>query len=756
MGTLRNKSTGDTYEVSDAEAVAAARENPELEVVGSIRVSPTDAVREGKSVAADTWKNAAGTKETEGHWHEKHEEAEHDNALSTLKAGAGGFVDTATLGLVSPWEEDRKHHEIASGIGTGIGIAGTLLVPGAGAANAGRLGIAGRIAAHTPLGAVTKLGARAGSLATRGGTGLVRSGVAGVIEGGVQGVGQTFSDVAHMDDLSLEKIGASLRSNVFYGGVAGGAAGLAARGIERGLSRAKTALDDIAARPRLGTLGDDTADLASLDKKGLRAAEKAEHEAIETGRVAKRSEIADEVKAFRSEMKEQKLWLATKDADVKAIKEVREIGKVAYEADRAIDRMLRNPKALAQRPQRVLDGLQQQEDALERLVAQGDNLRPIFAADNSGTRAAALDYASVALGKNRALQAKLGEVVSKPASNRLTAIADAMDALAMPKPQPGVGSMLGDVAAGHMLGAVAGVPGLGAAVAAGRVVVPLVRKLVAGSAENAARSAKAVGAFLDVARKVERSAPVVASQVLGSVRYSQAQEEKRVAKTKGKKGSAPVLADAYRARASEIRNTVEPTPDGKVQMRMDVRRQIAARLSPVRAANPVLADRLETLAAKRIEFLASKLPRKPDLPGMSIGPDTWQPSDMEMRGFARYVAAAEDPHGVVERLADGSVTPEDAETMREVYPEMYGDIQRQIMMQLGELRSKLPYARRLALSIFSGVPVDPALDPRVLAALQGTFANEPGTEGGIQAPRAQPAFGSVTKPEPTAAQQRGA
>jgi hypothetical protein len=756
MGTLRNKATGDTYEVSDSEAVAAARENPDLEIVGSIRVSATDAVREGGTVAADSWKGAAGTGETEGYWHEKHEEAEHDNAASTLKALGGGFVDTATLGLVSPWEEDRKHHEIASGIGTGLGIAGTMLVPGGGAATAGRLGIAGKIAARTPLGAVTRLGARAGSLATRGGTGLARAGVAGVIEGGVQGVGQTVSDVAHMDDLSLENIGASLGSNVFYGGLAGGAAGLAARGIERGLSRAKTALNDIAAKPRLGALGDDTADLANLDKKGLRAAEKAELEAIETGRVAKRAEVADEIKAFRKELKDQKVWLATKgldDAELKAAG----IGKRTLDADRAMDKLLRDPKALAEDPRAALKQLRVQEAALDELVnTHGTRLREtVFAADTSGTRVKALDNAAIALEKNRSLQAKLGELASKPASPRLQAIADATEALNAPKPQP-ASNMLGDLAAGHVLGGLAGLPGLGTAVAVGRVAVPLVKKLVAGSAENAARSAKAVGAFLDVARKAERSAPVVASKVLGSVRYSQAQEEKRAAKAKGRKAKAPTLPEAFRARADEIRKSVEPTPDGNVQMRMDVRQQIASRLSPIRAANPIMADRLEAIAAKRIEFLASKLPRKPDLPGMSLGPDTWQPSDMEMRAFARYVAAAEDPHGVVERLADGSVTPEDAETMKTVYPEMYADIQRQIMMQLGELRAKLPYNRRLALSIFSGVPVDPALDPRVLAALQGTYAQEPGTEGGIQAPRAEPAFGSISKPQGTPSERRQA
>ncbi len=129
-----------------------------------------------------------------------------------------------------------------------------------------------------------------------------------------------------------------------------------------------------------------------------------------------------------------------------------------------------------------------------------------------------------------------------------------------------------------------------------------------------------------------------------------------------------------------------------------------------------------------------------------------------MRTFARYAAAVEDPAGIEERLAAGSVTPEDAEVMREVYPERLAEIQRQITAGLSELRETLPYARRLSLSIFSGVPVDAAMNPRILGQLQSSFANEDGSEGGTKAPTPSPQFGSVTSkaaPEPTPAQSRG-
>jgi hypothetical protein len=129
---------------------------------------------------------------------------------------------------------------------------------------------------------------------------------------------------------------------------------------------------------------------------------------------------------------------------------------------------------------------------------------------------------------------------------------------------------------------------------------------------------------------------------------------------------------------------------------------------------------------------------------------------MEMRTFARYVAAVEDPGGVEERLAAGTVTPEDAEAYRTVYPERFAALQTQILQSLPTLKKTLPYQRRLSFSIFTGVPVDPSMAPNIVAALQSQFEQEPGSEGGMQAPKAQPQFGSVKKSleEPTPAQHR--
>ncbi len=140
MGQLRDKKTGATYDVSDSEAVAAARENPNLEIVGSIRVSPTKEVREGGYLAKDTWSDAASTAESSRYWHQRHVEDAHDTIGSRAKAFAGGAVSMLDAGLWKPWSEDQEAHPYIAGAGGIAALVPSLFSGGGEAAVAGKVG----------------------------------------------------------------------------------------------------------------------------------------------------------------------------------------------------------------------------------------------------------------------------------------------------------------------------------------------------------------------------------------------------------------------------------------------------------------------------------------------------------------------------------------------------------------------------------------------------------------------------------------
>ncbi len=632
-----------------------------------------------------------------------------------------------------------------------------------------------------PGGAISKVGglAREAFAVGSDASALARIGgavKAGVTEGAAIGGGQGVSDVALSDDpLNTERWGSTIGSQMLYGGLTGGVGAGLFKSAEVGLSKAGAAIregTEAAAAQRAIP-----EDLAALDDKGLRAArdvevesigkaKDAEIEQLTTAKKAQAAQLADDIDAFRSDTKAKKIFLATKDVDAKGIGEVKQMARVAFDADKQFDRALNRGGAnLAENLRPVLGTLQQQENALTRIVASEPELRAAFAADATNARADSLGAIPNVLNDNRALQARIRDVIAKPVntiadtSPRLTAIEDAREALknAPPKSfaQKAVeGGTFGAVTAlAHPLGIVA--PFLGEE--AKKAVGSLFKRFSGANVEIGARTGKAVDAFMNVSTKLQPIAPVLATKVLAAVRYAPPQKGEPEPTGREK------LPALYKARTDEIKSQVTQDPTtGAPMMRPQARQLMAKELDGIRAADPIFADRLETLGALKLTFLASRMPTRPDLGGMQTGPDHWQPSDMEMRTFARYAAAVEDPGGIEERLAHGTVTPEDAEVMREVFPERMAHIQASIITRLPELQQSLPYQRRLAWSIFSGVPIDASMHPNIMAVLQGSFEQvAPDTTAdipGMQAPKIQPHFGSLgsmkSLDKPTPAESR--
>lgn len=635
---------------------------------------------------------------------------------------------------------------------------------------------AGQVAGSlTPGGGVSKLAHAVEGVGEKTALGGV---IRGGIEGGVMGFGQGVHELSISDDpLTVERASSVLSSNFLLGAALGGGMSGVGGAVEKGLGRAKGILDNSVG----GAAAADAIpeDLAKLDRKGLTAAEQTERDAIETARGPERQSLADDIAAHRAETAKGSPHLATE-----GVPEIEALGDKVEKVGQRLDNILDNPKALAAKPESALDALQREEHALQQIKAQEAKLRPMgeaelaterlsnptgSAADGApgptSARLTALDSVDGALERNRDLQTRIKGLASEPASARLDAIQAAKEALSAPAREQSLpeklltGSLFGTVAGavGH-IPVIGQIPGLAhiAGAKAGEAIGDLVfGRLGKATAAAAKRSSSAVSTLLDVGSKVapsvRRASIPIASKVLSSVRYA---PEKSPAPPAG----SSQLADHFLARSAELRSQVAMNPQtGALEMRPDKRAELASRLSPIAARAPQIADQLETSAARRVEFLASKLPKRPDLPMVPGGKDMWRPSDLEMRTFARYAHAVEDPGGVEERLAHGTITPEDTEAYQACYPERYAAMQSEIASRLPQLQKALPYNRRLALSIFSGQPVDPAMTPEILAVLQGSFANDAGGDkDGMSPSVANPAFGSVSKsvPSPTPAQSR--
>lgn len=721
-------------------------------------------------------------------------------AVAALAGGArglsGGLSDAGirALGAESLFRKVRDANPLTSAVSEiGGAVAGSIAGPGS-------------ILSRTPAGALSQASAK-----IAGGGGLARTATAGVIEGGAQGLGAGVSKLALSEEpLTLERATSVLSSNLLYGAAIGGGANLAGKVLEKGIVKAKGALDEFAAaRSAAPDVADD---LAELDVKALSTRELAEKTRLVDEQQAARNALPDQIAEYDEAFQAANPWLVINEGSNK---------KLLTKSKGTLRTQLDTPAGIAEAPRTTLQALRTQETALKRTLADvngvtaklaaadakaakevaeklaaladdatevslsgsvGDRYRAwadvkgtgavnlpreqaaefidaISTGKVSGATKAAFDRLPAMLERNQALQAGILNATrnkSELASPLLDQLKIAKDSAMASRGPKSLGEQVASNAVYNVTsGLVSAVPVVGpflapfvGAKAAGMVGEKVFGRLGKATSEAAARTSKAVGAFLDTTRKITPVAPVLASKVLGAVRYAPERSER----AESKPGT---LAGSFKARSEEIRSQTAYAPDGSSVMRPQAREAMAAQLAPIRAVNPIMADRMETLAARRLEFLASKLPRRPDLGTLQTGPDRYQPSDLEMRTFARYAAGVEDPGGIEERLAAGQITPEDAQVMREVYPERLAEITRQIIEQLPTLRGSLPYHRRLALSILTGVAVDAAMHPRVLAVLQSQFAEEPGTEGGTQAPRAQAQFGSVKSTDKaTPAQER--
>lgn len=730
-------------------------------------------------------------------------EDEHGGAVGAIGAGLWSAADTVGLGLpgaaikaLDPsayrsLQEGHEAHPIASGIGAGGALVGTALLTGG--ASLGAEGVAeggaaiaegaeaaeapssiASFLAKTPAGYVNRVG---NSIRAAGeGVGLagrVASGAAaGVAEGGLYGAGNAVEQLAASDDpLTAERIAHVFADNIGSGALLGGVIG---GGGELAISGAKAAA---------GTLGK----VADAIGKARSTADIPEELLTKEGLVAGRKAAVDDIREYHQAVSEADPWLAM------------EKSKVLTATKNSVRGQLDDAVGLAEDPGRALRAIRTQRQALEVGLKDGDAVVAKLAVEDKAMaqelnqRLASLPddaetisidgkmaqrYSKNVLGKSRSLKAKpldisidaagqlsqaldAGEMQgaraealqklpglidhAKKVEDRLVQLRDASEALKN-QPKGLVGKLAG--AAGHNAPAavmalayghpIAAIGALGADLAA-KAVGHVAKRVLGVVREAGMRSASAVDGLVGGASKAAKG--VARATVPSSVTVLNGMHAD---KSPAPKGETP-LTTAYKRASAALHQQVQIGIDGQPVMTDVARRQLAAKLAPIAAINPQLADQVETLHAAAIAFLAVRAPKPPSFESGMLGPTRWQPSALEVAKFARTVAAAKDPGGIEERAAAGIVSPEDIEVYKTLYPARLAAFIQQIAERLPTLDKPLPFAKRMALAQLTGAPLVPALLPSIGGVIQGLYQNEPGSNGGTQAPRPNAQFGSLSK-----------
>ena len=176
-------------------------------------------------------------------------------------------------------------------------------------------------------------------------------------------------------------------------------------------------------------------------------------------------------------------------------------------------------------------------------------------------------------------------------------------------------------------------------------------------------------------------------------------------------------------------------------------------LAPLAVGAPEIAQQVEQAVQARLAYLFEKVPKPPT--ANPLAPSRWQPSDVDISRFQRYVDAAFNPSKFIDELKTGRVTPETAETLRTLHKGTYRQLQKALIEEAPNLQDA-PYEMKINLSILFRVPVDDTMKPGFITRMQANFAQANAEKPGPEPSEDYSAIGSGLAAQPTMAQTVGA
>ncbi len=151
---------------------------------------------------------------------------------------------------------------------------------------------------------------------------------------------------------------------------------------------------------------------------------------------------------------------------------------------------------------------------------------------------------------------------------------------------------------------------------------------------------------------------------------------------------------------------------------------------PLADAAPMVADAVTGKALEVYSYLAKVMPKNPGMP-LSLFNDPWKPADYEVQNFRKIVQVARAPLSILEDLKKGTVTIQQVDAVKALYPRLYESVLTQVQQTINEPDTKVTYDQQLKLGqLFPGVV--PSLNPSFVAAMQTPAAKpeKPNAPGG--------------------------
>lgn len=173
---------------------------------------------------------------------------------------------------------------------------------------------------------------------------------------------------------------------------------------------------------------------------------------------------------------------------------------------------------------------------------------------------------------------------------------------------------------------------------------------------------------------------------------------------------------------------------------------LAKSTAVLQSAAPETASHIQQSLVKSVMFLQNKMPKSGYNSQQIVGQKEYQPSDVELSKFERYMQIIDAPATAIDELERGTLTSEHVEVLKSIYPSIYQAMRNEIIRQAqdSEESAKLSYSKRLQMGLLFDVPTDESLIPSNILGLQSNFSQPQPQPTPMTASPVRPNIGNAT------------
>lgn len=138
---------------------------------------------------------------------------------------------------------------------------------------------------------------------------------------------------------------------------------------------------------------------------------------------------------------------------------------------------------------------------------------------------------------------------------------------------------------------------------------------------------------------------------------------------------------------------------------------------------PKTSAAIGQIAQRAVQFLATKAP--PQKPGqLFFQPQRQQMSVLDEKRWDTYLRIIDEPLTILRSLQKSRVSRSEVEALKAVYPNIYRQVQSEIMKQAPTMKGKLTPQQAAALAVVWDVPIGPAYTPQALSQYQQLYGDQ--------------------------------